>query len=74
MEAAASSAIFMLSFTTVLAIVLGSLGAVVLSRGISIGINNILHRAKAISAGDLSGKPLEPTTQDEIAELSNRNK
>jgi methyl-accepting chemotaxis protein len=69
-QAAASSAIFALSLTTLLVVVLGICIAIFLSRSISVGVNNILQRAKAIAGGDLSGKPLEPTTQDEIAGLA----
>jgi methyl-accepting chemotaxis protein len=70
MEAAAAAAIFMLSLTTLLAIVAGSFAAFYISRRISSDLNKILQRAKAIASGDLSGKPLELTTQDEIAELA----
>jgi methyl-accepting chemotaxis protein len=69
MEAAASSAILMLLVTTLLAIVIGCFAAIFISRRITDNVNKILQRAKAVAAGDLSGKPLEPTTQDEIAEL-----
>ena len=70
MEAAASSAIFMLLLTTLLAIVSGSFAAFYISRRISAEVNKILERAKAIAGGDLSGKPLEATSQDEVADLA----
>jgi methyl-accepting chemotaxis protein len=70
MEAAASSAIFMLLLTTLLAIVVGSVAAFFIGHRISSDVNTILQRAKAIAGGDLSGKPLEPVSQDEIADLA----
>ena len=69
MDATASSAILMLWLTTLLAIVIGCFAAIFISRRIIGSVNAILQRAQAVAGGDLSGKPLEPTTQDEIAEL-----
>ena len=70
MSAAASSAILMLALTTLLVVVLGISIALYVSRGIAGGVNIILQRTKAIAGGELSGKPLELTTHDEIAELA----
>jgi methyl-accepting chemotaxis protein len=70
LEAGASSAIFMLSLTTLLAIVGGSFAAFYFSRRISADVSKILERALAIAGGDLSGTPLEPTSQDEIGDLA----
>ncbi len=69
MDATASSAILLLWLTTLLAIVIGCSAAIFISRRIIGSVNVILQRAQAVAGGDLSGKPLEPTTQDELAEL-----
>jgi methyl-accepting chemotaxis protein len=60
----------MLWLTTALAIVFGCFATGFISRRLSLDTNSILQRAKAIANGDLSGKPLELTTHDEIAELA----
>lgn len=70
MKEAASSAILMLTITTVLAIVVGCFSAFYISKLISDGVAKVLDRARAIAGGDLSGKPLESTSNDEIADLS----
>jgi len=68
-EAAASAALTLL-LSTLLVVCLGIGIAIYLGRSISNGVNSILQRAKAIADGDLSGKPLVPETQDEVAELA----
>jgi methyl-accepting chemotaxis protein len=68
--AAASAATLMLVLTTLLATVVGCCAAFYISHHMSADVNEILERAKAIAGGDLSGKPMVPTTEDEIAELA----
>lgn len=70
LKGAASSAISMLLVTTFLAILVGTFAAVFISGRICGDVNKILERSRAIASGDLSGKPLEPKTEDEIADLS----
>jgi methyl-accepting chemotaxis protein len=70
MSNVASSTKLMLLLTTLLALAIGSFAAFYISHRISTDVNKILQRAKAIASGNLSGKPLEPTTHDEIAELA----
>jgi methyl-accepting chemotaxis protein len=69
-QADASSAIAVLGVATLLVVLFGIAIAIFLSRRISTEVGNVLARAKAIAAGDLSGKPLEPKSQDEVAELA----
>jgi methyl-accepting chemotaxis protein len=55
--------------TTCLGILAGCLIAYFMSKRVSLSLGALLERARAISAGDLSGKELEGKTDDEIGDL-----
>jgi len=55
--------------TTFLGILAGCMIAYVVSRRISVSLGSLLDRARAISAGDLSGQELISGTDDEIGDL-----
>jgi methyl-accepting chemotaxis protein len=66
---ASHSATLTLWTTTFLGICAGCVIAFFLSKRISLSLGALLERARAISAGDLSGKELEGETGDEIGDL-----
>jgi methyl-accepting chemotaxis protein len=55
--------------TTLLGILAGCVIAYVLSKRISVSLGSLLSRARAISAGDLSGQELTSGANDEIGDL-----
>jgi len=67
---ASTSAYRMLFVTTFLAMALGCIAAVLLSRRIVSAVSCLLQRARAIAAGELTGKELEALSQDEIGDLT----
>jgi methyl-accepting chemotaxis protein len=69
LRAAASSLYIALFVSTVLAIVVGSAAAIFVTRSIVSGLRELLHRAQAIAARDLSGEELAVHSQDEIGDL-----
>ena len=56
---------------SILAIILGVLIAFFISRMITVPLNNVVNRAKAIANGDLTGDALAVKGDDELTELSN---
>jgi len=66
---ASHSATLSLWTTTFLGILAGCIIAYVVSKRISVSLGSLLDRARAISAGDLSGEELISGTNDEIGDL-----
>ncbi|RYV03610.1 hypothetical protein SOPP22_02960 [Shewanella sp. OPT22] len=56
--------------STLIAIGVSAVIATVISKKISSGLNQILQRTQAVANGDLSGKPLQVESQDELGELT----
>jgi methyl-accepting chemotaxis protein len=69
LRAAASSLYLALFVSTVLAIVAGSTAAIFVTRSIVSALRELLCRAQAIAARDLSGEELPVHSQDEIGDL-----
>ncbi|HET6929873.1 MAG TPA: methyl-accepting chemotaxis protein [Candidatus Acidoferrum sp.] len=68
-EAADTSAVWTLGITVTLALAIGVVLALMISRQISRATNSVLHQAEAIAAGNLSGDELKITSKDELGEL-----
>jgi methyl-accepting chemotaxis protein len=59
-----------IAMTTLVALVLGILVAVSMSRGISSATQSVLAQAEAIAAGDLTREELKVRSQDELGDLT----
>jgi len=59
-----------IAITSLLMLVIGLGVSVFISGMITKSLNKVITRAKKIAAGDLSGKALDATSQDEMGELS----
>jgi len=69
-EAANSSAFWTLAITIALAVAIGAVLAVIISRQISGATNSVLAQAEAIAAGDLTGEEVKLTSKDELGDLT----
>jgi len=68
-ESSVSSARTGILIGLIAAIIVACCIAVFIVRGITTPLQELANRVKSIAGGDLSGKPLEPRSKDEIAEL-----
>ncbi|HTZ32339.1 MAG TPA: methyl-accepting chemotaxis protein [Methylomirabilota bacterium] len=69
LDAANRALVWALGLSTLLAIIIGSFVAIVLSRTISGSTNALLQKAEAIAASDLSTEELNIHSQDELGDL-----
>ncbi|MGA2430521.1 MAG: methyl-accepting chemotaxis protein [Candidatus Acidiferrum sp.] len=70
LDAANASLAWTMGIATMIALVVGLLVAIFLSRGISNGTATVLALAEAIAGGDLTRADLKITSQDELADLA----
>ena len=70
LSAEVSSTQLALLVTTLLAAIIGCGAAVFISRRIVGNVGSLLRCAKAIASGDLTGKAIETSSRDEIADLT----
>jgi methyl-accepting chemotaxis protein len=70
LNAANSSMIWTMAMTTVIALAVGTLVAIFLSRRVSDATNAVLMKAEAIAAGDLTGDDVAARSDDEISDLT----
>jgi methyl-accepting chemotaxis protein len=70
LSAGVSATQLALLITTLLAAIVGCGAAVFISRRIVGNVGNLLHRAKAIASGDLTGQAIETSSHDELADLT----
>jgi methyl-accepting chemotaxis protein len=70
LEAANQSLILTLTVTTLLALGIGILVAILLSRGIAGATQSVLAQAEAIANGDLTRDDLKVRSQDELGDLT----
>ncbi len=69
-EVANTGALWTLAITTLLALGVGIVVAIYLSRGISKATGSVLQQAECIANGDLTGKDVEQISQDELGDLA----
>lgn len=65
-----SSMLFFMNLGTIIAVVLGIIIAIFISRMITVPLQHVVARMKAIADGDLSGEALPVKGNDELSELS----
>jgi methyl-accepting chemotaxis protein len=68
--AALSSGVWTLGITIALAIGMGAILAVFISRQLASATNAVLHQAEEIAAGDLSGEEIVQSSSDELGDLA----
>jgi methyl-accepting chemotaxis protein len=64
------SLLWILAIMTAVALIIGIVLAVIISRQISSATNSVLHQAEAIADGDLTGDPVKVSSRDELGELA----
>jgi len=68
--AANSSALWTMVISLALAVAIGAILAIIISRQISSATNSVLLQAEAIAAGNLTGEDVTVTSKDELGDLA----